>query len=258
MDNARLFEQAQWVQTELKRSNEDLRRANQDLETFAYSASHDLNEPLRTIALSAELLERTCADRLEDDGAKFVALVLQGVRRMESLIQDLLAYTTATKYEEGLPPGVDAGKVLTSVLENLKGQLEQAGAVVTQTPLPVVAMHESRLAQILQNLVGNGIKYRGAESPGCISPPARATVGACCRSLTTGLVSSLSSQIRSLDFSSDSTLATSFREAESGWLSASALWSGMAGVYGWKNRLPDEGRRLVSLSRRACNRCELT
>jgi PAS domain S-box-containing protein len=165
MDNARLFEQAQWVQTELKRSNEDLRRANQDLETFAYSASHDLNEPLRTIALSAELLERTCADRLEDDGAKFVGLVLQGVRRMESLIRDLLAYTTATKYEEGSPPGVDTGKVLASVLENLKGQLEQAGAVVTQTPLPVVAMHESRLAQVLQNLVGNGIKYRGAESP---------------------------------------------------------------------------------------------
>ena len=60
MDNARLFEQARWVQTELKRSNQELRRANQDLETFAYSASHDLQEPLRTIAISAQLLERSC------------------------------------------------------------------------------------------------------------------------------------------------------------------------------------------------------
>jgi PAS domain S-box-containing protein len=165
MDNARLFEQAQWVQTELKRSNEELRHANQDLETFAYSASHDLNEPLRTIAISAELLERTCGDRLDSDSAKFLAGILQGARRMEKLVQDLLAYTKATKYDDGVPPEVDAGRVLAAVLENLKAQLEQAGAVVTQTALPVVAMHESRLAQVLQNLVGNALKYRRSEPP---------------------------------------------------------------------------------------------
>jgi PAS domain S-box-containing protein len=165
MDNARLFEQAQWVQTELKRSNEELRHANQDLETFAYSASHDLNEPLRTIAISAELLERTCGDRLDSDSAKFLAGILQGARRMEKLVQDLLAYTNATKYDDGVPPEVDAGRVLAAVLENLKAQLEQAGAVVTQTALPVVAMHESRLAQVLQNLVGNALKYRRSEPP---------------------------------------------------------------------------------------------
>jgi PAS domain S-box-containing protein len=165
MDNARLFEQAQWVQAELKRSNEELRHANQDLETFAYSASHDLNEPLRTIAISAELLERTCGDRLDSDSAKFLAGILQGARRMQKLVQDLLAYTKATKYGEGVPPEVDAGRVLAAVLENLKGQLEEAGAVVTQTALPVVAMHESRLAQVLQNLVANALKYRGTEPP---------------------------------------------------------------------------------------------
>ena len=165
IDNARLFEQAQWVQDELKRSNEELRRVNQDLETFAYSASHDLNEPLRTIAISAELLERTCGGRLEGEEAKFLAVILQGARRMESLIQDLLAYTTATKYEDGPPPDVDSGQVLAAVLENLKVPLEQAGAAVTHTALPLVAMHESRLAQVLQNLIGNALKYRGPEAP---------------------------------------------------------------------------------------------
>jgi PAS domain S-box-containing protein len=165
MANARLFEQAQWVQNELKRSNEELRRANQDLETFAYSASHDLNEPLRTIAISAQLLERTCRDRLEGEEAKFLAVILQGARRMESLIEDLLAYTTATKYEDGPPPDADSSRVLAAVLENLKLPLEQAGAVVTHTALPVVAMHESRLAQVFQNLIGNALKYRGPEAP---------------------------------------------------------------------------------------------
>jgi PAS domain S-box-containing protein len=165
MDNARLFEQAQWVQDELKRSNEELRRANQDLETFAYSASHDLNEPLRTIALSAQLLERACGARLENDEAKFLAVIRQGARRMECLIQDLLAYTIATKYEDGSPPDVDSGQVLAAVLENLKGPVEQAGAVVTQTELPVVGMHESRLAQVFQNLIGNALKYRGPGAP---------------------------------------------------------------------------------------------
>ncbi|HEY3454455.1 MAG TPA: histidine kinase dimerization/phospho-acceptor domain-containing protein, partial [Bryobacteraceae bacterium] len=137
----------QWVQNELKQSNEELRRVNQDLETFAYSASHDLNEPLRTIALSAELLERTAANRLDKDGAKLVSMIRHGIRRMESLTRDLLAYTAATKHEESGPPGANAGQALAGVLENLNGPLEESGAVVTQTALPVVAMHESRLAR---------------------------------------------------------------------------------------------------------------
>ena len=69
MDNARLFEQAQWVQSELKRSNEELRRANRDLEVFAYSASHDLQEPLRTVSIAAQLVERSAGSRLGEAGS---------------------------------------------------------------------------------------------------------------------------------------------------------------------------------------------
>ena len=89
MDNARMFEQAQWVQTELKRSNEELRRANRDLEHFAYSASHDLQEPLRTIALSGQLLERGWGQQLRGDDAAFLANINTAANRMRGLIEDL-------------------------------------------------------------------------------------------------------------------------------------------------------------------------
>src|SRR5207248_7548776 len=98
MDNARLFQQAQWAQTELQRSNEELRRANQDLETFAYSASHDLQEPLRTIALCSELLQRSLGAELKGENASFLTTVRSAASRMTSLIQDLLTYTKATRY----------------------------------------------------------------------------------------------------------------------------------------------------------------
>lgn len=165
MDNARLFEQAQWVQTELKRSNEELRLANRDLEIFAYSASHDLKEPLRTVAISAQLIEQSWGERLQGEDASFLNNILTASKRMNILIEDLLAYTRATKYEEGPAPGVDARRVFVDVLESLRGPIGEAGAIVTSGELPVVAIHESRLAQLFQNLIGNAIKYRTQEVP---------------------------------------------------------------------------------------------
>lgn len=165
MDNARLFEQAQWVQNELKRSNEELRRANQDLETFAYSASHDLQEPLRTVAISAQLLERRFGAQLQDNAKEFLSSIVRGAQRMESLIQDVLAYTTAAKGAEGRPPNIDSGRILASVLDTLKAQIGQAGASITSGQLPIVAVHENRLAQVFQNLISNALKYRGEDAP---------------------------------------------------------------------------------------------
>ena len=93
----RLFEHGQWIQTELKRSNEELRRVNRDLEVFAYSASHDLQEPLRTVAISAQLIQRSLGKRVSGDDATFLANIITAAKRMSVLIQDLLAYTRATK-----------------------------------------------------------------------------------------------------------------------------------------------------------------
>jgi PAS domain S-box-containing protein len=165
IDNARLFEQSQWIQNELRRSNEELRRANQDLETFAYSASHDLQEPLRTVALAAQLLERRSGGQLNADAEQFLSAIVQGTDRMKTLIRDVLTYATATRYAEGPPQSVDSGSVLAGVLENLKGLIKQSGAVITSADLPVLWVHENRLAQIFQNLISNSLKYRTEEAP---------------------------------------------------------------------------------------------
>ena len=126
MDNARLFEQAQWVQTELTRSIEELRRANQDLEAFAYSASHDLQEPLRTLSISAEIIQRNWGHQLDAGAAGFLGNILTAANRMSVLLKDLLAYTKATKYEEGPLPEVDSQSVVANVLEDLRGSIEDA------------------------------------------------------------------------------------------------------------------------------------
>jgi PAS domain S-box-containing protein len=165
MDNARLFEQAQWAQAELKRSNEELRRANQDLEIFAYSASHDLQEPLRTISLSAEIIQRNLGQPLQGDDSTLLGNILAASNRMGALIQDLLEYTRATQYEEGPTPNVDSASILAKVLENLWGTLQETGATVTAGELPVVTIHAGRLAQVFQNLISNAIKYRSKEAP---------------------------------------------------------------------------------------------
>jgi light-regulated signal transduction histidine kinase (bacteriophytochrome) len=94
-----------------------------------------------------------------------VGNIINGSRRMSTLIQDLMAYAEATKYEEGPPPEVDSAQVVVDVVENLRGPIEEAGALVTTGELPTVAMHERRLVQILQNLISNALKYRGQTQP---------------------------------------------------------------------------------------------
>ena len=164
MDNARLFEQAGWAQNELKRSNEDLRRANRDLEIFAYSASHDLQEPLRTISISSQLIQRGLGADLQGDTAVFLSTIISAADRMSHLIQDLIAYSAATKPEAGPTPRVEPAGVLADVTKNLHSLIHESGARIEIGELPAVAIHESRLSQVFQNLIANAIKYR-TETP---------------------------------------------------------------------------------------------
>jgi signal transduction histidine kinase len=135
----------------------DLRRVNRDLETFAYSASHDLQEPLRTIAISAELLNRSCGNRLQPDEAAFLTRILTAADRMLALVRDLHTYTESTKHAEGPPPAIiDSAKVLAGVLEILRPSIEAAEAIVTSTRLPLVSIYEARLGEILLGAARNG------------------------------------------------------------------------------------------------------
>jgi PAS domain S-box-containing protein len=165
MDNARLFEQAQSAQGKLTRSNEELRRANQDLETFAYSASHDLQEPLRTLGMTTQFLAKRYREHLPPAALPLLDTMVNSAQRMESLIRDVLAYATAGKQEQGPTHDVDANAVLTSVLKDLAAVIAGAKAEVTSTQLPGVRVHQNRLAQLFQNLISNGLKYCSEETP---------------------------------------------------------------------------------------------
>jgi light-regulated signal transduction histidine kinase (bacteriophytochrome) len=150
---------------ELRKSNEALRRANADLEQFAYSASHDLQEPLRNVAVYTQLLELRYSKAFDNQGLQFLNVVTSGARRMEMLIRDLLAYTHATRGEDGEIVEVDARATLESVLLDLATVVKEAGAEVSGQNLPRLRMREVHLKQLLQNLVSNAIKYRGDNSP---------------------------------------------------------------------------------------------
>jgi len=143
---------------EQKHTEEELRRANQDLEQFAYAASHDLQEPLRGIKIYSELLARDHETRLDAQGLQFLQHVKNGAARMEMLVRDLLAYTQVGQVDKPTVP-VDAGAVLGVALDNLAAAIHESGAKVTSGPLPSLSIHPTHLQQLFQNLIGNAIKY---------------------------------------------------------------------------------------------------
>jgi PAS domain S-box-containing protein len=149
---------------DLKRVEDDLRRANEDLEQFAFSASHDLQEPLRSVKIYSELLSTTCGGALDSQGLEFLTYLRSGATRMEMLVRDLLAYTQVTKFEKPVE-AADSGEALATTLANLAGAISESGATVTADPLPCLPVHLTHLQQMFQNLIGNAIKYRSPERP---------------------------------------------------------------------------------------------
>ena len=152
---------------EQKRVEDELRRANEDLEQFAYSASHDLQEPLRSIKIFGELLSSRYAGQLDREAGDWLNYLRTAATRMESLVRDLLAYTHVTKLEAP-PETTDAGEVLAATLADLSGSVAETRATVTYDPLPVVRAHRAHLVQLFQNLISNAIKYRHPERPPAI------------------------------------------------------------------------------------------
>ncbi len=157
--------------TERKRAEEklealaaDLERSNRELERFAYVASHDLQEPLRMVTSYLQLIERRYSDRLDGDAREFMGYAVDGANRMKALINDLLAYSRVGT--RGKPFGaVDCETILAQATANLQIAIEESAAVVTHDPLPAVTGDAGQLAQLLQNLIGNAIKFHGAAPP---------------------------------------------------------------------------------------------
>ncbi|MHB8500350.1 MAG: PAS domain S-box protein [Candidatus Acidiferrales bacterium] len=142
----------------------ELKRSNDELEQFAYVASHDLQEPLRMVASYTQLLAKRYKGRLDSDADEFIAYAVDGSNRMQRLIQDLLAYSRAGTNGKALCR-VSSEKALEEAITNLRAAVEESGAIVTHDLLPAITTDDTLLVQILQNLVGNAIKYRSAEIP---------------------------------------------------------------------------------------------
>jgi light-regulated signal transduction histidine kinase (bacteriophytochrome) len=146
---------------EEKQTEEELRRANEDLNLFAFAASHDLQEPLRMITSYSQLLVKEHRGAFDDDAEVLVGYIGDGTRRMRELLSDLLAYTAVGEEQEEASDLIDLNAVVRKVLENLKTSIREAGASISVDPLPCVRGAEVHFVQLFQNLIGNAIKYRG-------------------------------------------------------------------------------------------------
>jgi signal transduction histidine kinase len=158
--SARAGLRARMRQYEIRSRQEALVQANADLEQFAHSASHDLREPLRSIAIYSELLARDYESALDQRGCGFLALIQSGAKRMDALLDDLLSYAHASSIPEQPLEPIPAARPLKAALENLSGAIRESNAQISIAEMPCVRAHESHLAQIFQNLIGNAIKYR--------------------------------------------------------------------------------------------------
>jgi PAS domain S-box-containing protein len=143
---------------------QELARSNEELQQFAYVASHDLQEPLRMVASYTQLLARRYRGKLDADADEFIGYAVDGVNRMQRLIQDLLAYSrVGTRGRD--PSPCEASQALSRAVENLRKVLEETQGEVKAGPLPKVRADESQLTQLFQNLVGNALKFHGKEPP---------------------------------------------------------------------------------------------
>jgi signal transduction histidine kinase len=160
-----LRQEAELAREHATSTMEALQRANADLEQFAFSASHDLQEPMRVVATFSQLLQQKYAGKLDPQADAIIARCVDGATRMVRMIRDLLEYSRASSTTALLLDSVSVESVLTDVLETLRSAIEEAGAVVSHDPLPIVRAETVHLHQIFQNLISNAIKYHGAEPP---------------------------------------------------------------------------------------------
>lgn len=150
---------------EVLRLNLELARSNAELSSFAYSASHDLQEPVRTIRIYAQLVSQRAGPEMDPESRSFLATIEGAATRMGSLISSLLSYSQLGGIEKRRSKPVNLEQVFDRVMINLDAQVRQTAAIVTHDALPVVFHDDDHMVQLLQNLIGNSIKYRAERAP---------------------------------------------------------------------------------------------
>lgn len=151
------------AEEELRNYAAELERSNKELQQFAYIASHDLQEPLRTVSGFVELLRKKYQGQLDEKADKYISFAVEGAHRMSTLISDLLAYSRVGTQAVGFGP-VDMNAVIKQAIDNLKVAIQESQAVITSDDLPEVTGDRTRLVQLLQNLIGNAVKFRKTDA----------------------------------------------------------------------------------------------
>jgi light-regulated signal transduction histidine kinase (bacteriophytochrome) len=152
------------LRDENRRTQEELARSNRDLEQFAYVASHDLQEPLRMVATYTQLLAERYQGKLDENADKYIHYAVEGALRMQTLVKDLLAFSRVGRKQEA-PRETDCNLAVRDAIANLQSLIQETGARIDYEDLPVLVADPSELLQLFQNLIGNAIKFRGAEPP---------------------------------------------------------------------------------------------
>jgi PAS domain S-box-containing protein len=151
--------------TDRVRQEAALKRANADLQQFAYSASHDLQEPLRSLTAYSQLLEKDFGQKLGDLGKEFIRYIIEASVGMQNLLRDLRIYTQVSATDHEPVEEIDAGEIVEKALQNLGVAIKESGASISFAGLPRVRIRAFQLEQVFQNLIGNAIRYRSSASP---------------------------------------------------------------------------------------------
>ena len=152
------------LEEKVEMRTDELAKSNADLTHFAYVASHDLREPLRMITSFLQLLEKRYKDQLDEDACEFIDFAVEGAKRLDNMINDLLEYSKVTNRKKQFSP-LKLENILEEALMNLVVQIEENNAIISYDPLPSVMGDEKLLVMLFQNIIGNAIKYRSHETP---------------------------------------------------------------------------------------------